>query len=117
MSKEEALQYLKVRKINKEQAAQIYELTGGRMVHLESVADGIKANRTFEGMCIAYYTENRISFSPFLQIYARRCSPMLKDNFGPLTLLFTVVITRTEPRLYVNFWKRDPSHGVPSITW
>ena len=66
MSKEDALQYLELRKINKEQAAQIYELTGGRMIHLESIADGIEANRTLEGMCIAYYTENSINFSPFL---------------------------------------------------
>ena len=43
-SKEEALLYLKLRKINKEQAAQIYELIGGRIIHLKHMADEIKKN-------------------------------------------------------------------------
>jgi hypothetical protein len=64
VSKEEALQYLKLQKINEEQAAQIYRLVGGRMVHLKSIADDIKENRTFEGMCTVYYAENMVSFSP-----------------------------------------------------
>jgi hypothetical protein len=58
VSKEEALRYFKLREINKEQAAQIYELVGGRMIHLKSIADGIKTNITLEGMCIACYAEN-----------------------------------------------------------
>ena len=58
MSKDEALRYLKLREINEEQAAQIYELVGGRMIHLKSIADGIKTNITLEGMCIACYAEN-----------------------------------------------------------
>jgi len=58
VSKEEALRYLKLREINEEQAAQIYQLVGGRMIHLKSIADGIKTNITFEGMCIACYAEN-----------------------------------------------------------
>jgi hypothetical protein len=64
VSKEEALQYLKLQKINEEQAAQIYRLVGGRMVHLKSIADDIKENRTFEGMCTVCYAENMVSFSP-----------------------------------------------------
>ena len=58
MSKEEALQYLKFREIDAEQAAQIYELVGGRMIHLKSFADGIRSNITLEGMCTACYAEN-----------------------------------------------------------
>jgi len=58
VSKDEALRYLKLREINEEQAAQIYELVGGRMIHLKSIADGIKTNITLEGMCIACYAEN-----------------------------------------------------------
>ena len=58
MSKEEALQYLKLRKIDEEQAAQIYELVGGRMIHLKCVADGIGENVTLEGMCTTCYVEN-----------------------------------------------------------
>jgi len=42
VSKEEALQYLKLRKIDEEQATQIYELVGGRTIHLRSMADNIK---------------------------------------------------------------------------
>jgi len=64
VSKEEALEYLKLRKIDEEQAARIYELIGGRMIHLRSIADGIGANVTLEGMCTACYAENRVSFSP-----------------------------------------------------
>jgi hypothetical protein len=48
VSKEEALQYLKLREIDKEQAAQIYELVGGRMIHLKSIADDIKSNGTLD---------------------------------------------------------------------
>jgi hypothetical protein len=53
VSKEEALQYLKLQGINEEQAAQIYGLVGGRMIRLKSIADDIKENRTLEGMCTA----------------------------------------------------------------
>jgi hypothetical protein len=59
VSKEEALQYLKLREIDEEQAAQIYELVGGRMVHL---AADIKTSDTLEGICTAWYVEN--GFSP-----------------------------------------------------
>jgi hypothetical protein len=62
MSKEGALQYLKPRMIDEEQAAQVHEPVGGGMVPLKSIADDIKTNGTFEGMCTACYTEN--SFSP-----------------------------------------------------
>jgi hypothetical protein len=55
VSKEEALQYLKLREIDEEHAAQIYELVGGRMVHLAYIADDIKASGTLEGMCTAWY--------------------------------------------------------------
>ena len=51
MSKEQAFQYLKLREIYKEQAAQIYELVGGRIIHLKGVAD---KNGTLEGMCMLY---------------------------------------------------------------
>ena len=54
MSKEEALQYLELREIYKEQAAQIYELVGGRMIHLKDVADKIERKGTLEGMCMLY---------------------------------------------------------------
>jgi Zn-dependent M28 family amino/carboxypeptidase len=64
VSKEEALRYLKLQGINEEQAAQIYELVGGRMMHLKSFADDIKENRTFEGMSTVSYAENMVSFSP-----------------------------------------------------
>jgi hypothetical protein len=62
VSKEEALQYFKLWEIDKEQAAQIYELVGGRMIHLKYMADKIKRNVTLEGMCTACYAEN--SFLP-----------------------------------------------------
>jgi hypothetical protein len=59
VSKEEALEYLERRKINKEQAAQIYELVGGRMIHLKSFADDIgQSNGTLEGMCTICYLGN-----------------------------------------------------------
>jgi hypothetical protein len=96
MSKEEALQYLKLRKINEEQAAQIYELVGGRVIHLKFSADYIKANSTFEGMCTAYYAENRVSFSPPLQICARRCFPTPKGNSALLKFFLDVNTTRME---------------------
>jgi hypothetical protein len=59
VSKEEALQYLKTKNVDEKQAAQKYELVGGRMIDLRSVAD---RNGTLEGMCIACYAENRTSF-------------------------------------------------------
>ena len=58
VSKEEAFQYL-----DDGQAAQIYELVGGRMIHLKSIADEIRRDRTLEGMCTACYAENSVRFS------------------------------------------------------
>jgi hypothetical protein len=57
VSKEEALQYLKLREIDEEQAAQIHELVGGRMVHLKSIADDIKSNGTLEDMRKAMFSK------------------------------------------------------------
>jgi hypothetical protein len=65
VSKEEALQYLELQEIDKEQTAQIYELVGSRMAHLSFVADQIKnKNQTLKGMCTPCYAENRVSFLP-----------------------------------------------------
>ena len=64
MSKEEALQYLQLRKIDGKQAEQIYELVGGRMIHLKTFADEMMANTKFESMC-SISMENRFGFSPF----------------------------------------------------
>ena len=57
MSKEEALQYLKLRTIDEEQAVQIYKLTSGRMIHLKFIADHIKIISTLEGTCIVCYSD------------------------------------------------------------
>ena len=58
MSKEEALQYLKLREIDEEQAVQIHELVGGRMIHLKAVADDIKNNGgTLEDMRNAIFSK------------------------------------------------------------
>ena len=54
VSKEEALQYLILRKIDEELAARIYELVGGRMIYLKHMADKIGGKGTFEGMCMLY---------------------------------------------------------------
>jgi len=61
VSKEEALQYLQLRKIDAKKAAQIYELVGGRMIHLRRLAN---AKTKFESMC-SISMENRFGFSPF----------------------------------------------------
>jgi len=68
VSKEEALQYLKLRKIDKELAAQIYELVGGRMIHLKHMADKIERKDTLEGMCMLY-RKRLVSHRPYS--YAR----------------------------------------------
>jgi hypothetical protein len=52
VTKEEALQYLKLRSISDKEAAQIYKFVGGRMIHLKWVADAIQRNITFESMCV-----------------------------------------------------------------
>jgi hypothetical protein len=57
VSKEEALQYLKLREIDEEQAAQIHELVGGRMIHLKAVADDIKGNGTIEDVRKAMFSK------------------------------------------------------------
>ena len=75
MSKEEALQYLQLRKIDGKQAQQIYELVGGRMVHLKTFADEIMANAEFESMC-SISMENRFGFSP---LFTEVRSAMLSD--------------------------------------
>jgi len=62
VSKKDALEYLKLRKIDKELAARIYELVGGRIIHLKDGAGKIERNGTFEGMLSAI--QKMISFSP-----------------------------------------------------
>jgi len=57
VSKEEALEYLKLREIDEEQAAQIHELVGGRMIHLKSIADDIKSNGTLKDMRKAMFSK------------------------------------------------------------
>lgn len=64
MSTEEALKYLKLRKIDEEQAAQIYKLVGGRMTHLKFFADEIKGTGSFDGMFTACRKEN-LFLTPF----------------------------------------------------
>jgi len=93
VSEDEALHYLKLRKIDDKQAIQIYQLVGGRMVHLTRLADQIEDGNTLEGMCTA---ENRVSFSLPLQLCTRRCSPTSKINSGRLEFFLEVVTTRTE---------------------
>jgi len=50
VSKNEALEYLELRKIYKENAVGIYELVGGRMVDLDFAASEVKSNRKLLGM-------------------------------------------------------------------
>jgi len=50
VSKEEALQYLEHQKIDKEQAQQIYELVGGRMINLHIITTEINRGDTLQGM-------------------------------------------------------------------
>jgi len=57
VSKEEALQYLKLRKIDEEQAAQIYELVGGRTIYLRSMADNINAFTATRQTMFSYAAE------------------------------------------------------------
>jgi hypothetical protein len=57
VSKEEALQYLKLRKIDEEQAAQIYELINGYMIHLKSTVDDIKSNNTLKDIRDAMFSK------------------------------------------------------------
>ncbi|OCK91644.1 uncharacterized protein K441DRAFT_197659 [Cenococcum geophilum 1.58] len=74
---------------------QLLKLAIGRIIHLKSIADEIERNGTLKGMCTACYAENRVSFSPPLQLCARRCSTP-KDNSSPLKFFLDVVITRRE---------------------
>ena len=68
MSKEEALHYLELRKIDKEQAARIYELAGGRMVCLKHMADEIEGKGEFKGMYTIYHTETGLVLTAFIAI-------------------------------------------------
>jgi hypothetical protein len=51
VSKDEAFQYLKLQNIDGEQAAQVYELVGGRMILLKTIAskilEGAKIDRMY----------------------------------------------------------------------
>jgi hypothetical protein len=80
VSKEEALQYLKLREIDEEQAAQIYEFIGGRMIHLKSIADGVRAGITLKGMCTACYVE----IGWFLTTFTAIRKEMIFDAEGEL---------------------------------
>ena len=50
MSRDEALQYLRLKGIDDKTAAQIYELVGGRMIDIQLVAKRlIRGNQTLQG--------------------------------------------------------------------
>ncbi len=51
MSRDEALQYLRLKGIDDEMAARIYELVGGRMILLQSAASNIRDGVRIDGMC------------------------------------------------------------------
>jgi hypothetical protein len=49
-SEKESMEYLDKRKIDKTEAKKLYELVGGRIVDLKSVADKIHKGQTFDGI-------------------------------------------------------------------
>ena len=50
VSKNEAFQYLKLRNIDGEQASQVYELVGGRIILLKHIANKILKGTKIDGM-------------------------------------------------------------------
>jgi len=52
VSKDEALEYLKLQNVDDKLAAQIYELVGGRMVLLKYTAYDIQGGSKLDGMCV-----------------------------------------------------------------
>ena len=50
MSKDEAFQYLKLRNIDGEQAAQVYELVGSRIILLKYVANKVLKGTRLDSM-------------------------------------------------------------------
>jgi len=57
MSKEEALQFLELRGLNKELITRSYELVGGRIIHLKDIADAIQLGFTFQAIHQAMFSE------------------------------------------------------------
>jgi hypothetical protein len=70
VSKDEALQYLKLRGIDGKLAADIYELVGGRMIHLKSIADDIEINVDFQST-YSMLCGKQVGFSPLTEIRKR----------------------------------------------
>ena len=68
MSEEQALNYLSLRKIEEKQAAEIYELVGGRLMHLKSITQDIGPKRTLAGMCTACSPENGYFLTAFTDL-------------------------------------------------
>ena len=52
VSKDEAFQYLQLQNIDGKQAAQVYELVGGRMILLKYAAQKILSGTRLDGMCV-----------------------------------------------------------------
>jgi hypothetical protein len=67
VSRDEAFQYLKLRDIDSEQAAQVYELVGGRIILLKHVANKILNGTELNGMYpfIVWVTGFSTHFSRF----------------------------------------------------
>ena len=84
MSKEEALEYLKLREIDEEQAAQIHDLVGGRMIHLKAIIDDIESNGTLKDMRKEMFSK-------------------AKNQLMSAEILPDRRYHKSEPRLYVNF--------------
>jgi hypothetical protein len=66
IGKEEALKYLGDRGIKGEQASQIYELYGGRIVHLDRTVNQMQIDPTFQSMCIEIMWHTTFGFSLIL---------------------------------------------------
>jgi hypothetical protein len=62
LSKEESVKYLtEKREIKDEEAKKLYDLVGGRIVDLKSVADKFLIGQTFEGMIRFIFASNEFA--------------------------------------------------------
>ena len=76
LDKEESMEYLvEKRSIKEEDAKKLYDLVGGRIVELNTVADDFLAGQTFEGKINFIFASNEFAWFFFLLItYLFFCS-------------------------------------------
>jgi len=102
VSEKEALEYLKNRNVNEEDAMRIYKLVGGRVIDLNFASDGIGNGLEFKGR-YGRSMQKLVSVLITLQMWNSQCSPAFVASLQLPKFFLNTVVTKKERQLYLSF--------------